>query len=95
MKVCWGPGPKQHRKGCRPGRPLCRWMRKKQAAKYSACFCGFAHFPHRRGWCSPKRPGLQKTHHLEETEAQQADRREAEARRDQAFARLARLRKVG
>lgn len=76
---------------------MCRWMRKKQAAKYAACFCPLAHFPHRKGWCSKLQhgPGLKKTHWLEETEEQLNERREAEVRRDQVHERLARLRIMG
>ena len=36
-----------HRVGCRPGRPLCRWMRVVEE-KYSVCTCPAYHFPHRR-----------------------------------------------
>ncbi len=40
-----------HATGCRPGRPLCRWMRKKQRDKYGVCECGAVPWPHRRGYC--------------------------------------------
>lgn len=49
-KICYGPNPGQHAKGCRPGRPLCRW-RRREAAKYRVCDCGKVWFPHRLGWC--------------------------------------------
>jgi hypothetical protein len=45
-KCCWGP--KNHIKGCRISRPLCRWMRAK-TDKYKVCHCGAYHFPHRKG----------------------------------------------
>jgi hypothetical protein len=39
----------EHAKGCRPGRPLCRWMRRVRADKRGVCDCPAYHFPHRRG----------------------------------------------
>lgn len=42
----------KHAAGCRPARPLCRWQRKVQEAKYGPCSCPAYHFPHRRGSCS-------------------------------------------
>jgi hypothetical protein len=40
VKVCYEHG---HVKGCRTGRPLCRYRRP------AACTCGAYHFPHRAG----------------------------------------------
>lgn len=40
---CWGKEPHKHRKGCRRGRPLCRWRRPRP------CDCGAYHYPHREG----------------------------------------------
>lgn len=51
-KLCWGAAKAQHAEGCRPARPLCRWMRKVQAAKYGRCQCGTPPWPHRRGYCA-------------------------------------------
>jgi hypothetical protein len=46
---CFGNGTAAHHaKGCRPGRPLCRWQRDGDA-KYGVCTCGAHAFPHRRG----------------------------------------------
>lgn len=46
---CFGNGSAAyHAKGCRPGRPLCRWRRDGDA-KYGVCTCPAYHFPHRRG----------------------------------------------
>lgn len=42
---CWGPEDGKHKRGCRPGRPLCRWRRKKRAQGF--CHCHAYHFPHR------------------------------------------------
>ena len=48
-KRCWGnEGAVHHCAGCRPARPLCRWMRA-LVRKYSVCTCGAYHFPHRAG----------------------------------------------
>lgn len=48
-KRCWGnEGKVHHCAGCRPARPLCRWMRA-MVRKYAACHCGAYHFPHRYG----------------------------------------------
>jgi hypothetical protein len=47
-RCCYGG---YHVKACRPARPLCREMRKAQAAKYAPCDCGRVHFPHRRSYC--------------------------------------------
>lgn len=48
-EVCYGNEHKQHHAfGCRPGRPLCRWMRKVRP-KRRPCFCGAYHHPHRAG----------------------------------------------
>jgi hypothetical protein len=44
-------GSAAHASGCRPGRPLCRWMRTRQAAR-KPCFCSFVHYPHRAGYCT-------------------------------------------
>jgi hypothetical protein len=38
------------RKGCRPGRPACRAMRRVQESR-RPCRCSFVHYPHRAGWC--------------------------------------------
>ncbi len=38
----------KHAKGCRRGRPLCRWMRKTNP-KRKVCGCDAYHFPHRKG----------------------------------------------
>ena len=38
----------KHANGCRPARPLCRWMRRVQPQR-RACECGAYHFPHRFG----------------------------------------------
>ncbi len=50
-KSCYGPDAARarHAVGCRPARPLCRFMRQAQKAKYGVCGCGAYHFPHRRG----------------------------------------------
>jgi hypothetical protein len=45
-RVCYGPGAHQHAKGCRLGRPLCRWKRA-QNPKRRPCGCGAYWFPHR------------------------------------------------
>ena len=46
---CFGNGTAAHHaKGCRPGRPLCRWMRA-MTEKYSVCLCPVYPWPHRRG----------------------------------------------
>ena len=38
-----------HMPECRPGRPLCRWMRTVQFGKYGVCCCDAYPFPHRHG----------------------------------------------
>ena len=38
----------EHAPGCRPGRPLCRWMAKMKP-RYHVCFCDAYWFPHRSG----------------------------------------------
>ena len=45
---CQGPGKYQHKKGCHPRRPRCRW-RKKKHEHWQTCECGIPHFIHRRG----------------------------------------------
>ena len=45
---CRGPGRWQHKPGCHPRRPRCRWRRAKHEA-YETCECGVPHYPHRRG----------------------------------------------
>lgn len=42
-KKCWGPEDAKHRKGCRLGRPLCRWRRREKGL----CRCEAYHYPHR------------------------------------------------
>lgn len=37
-----------HDRGCRLGRPLCKWRRSRNP-KRKACGCGVYHFPHRAG----------------------------------------------
>jgi hypothetical protein len=51
-KQCWGPDKNQHIRGCRLGRPLCRWMRNKNP-KRRRCDCPAYWFPHRfnSGYC--------------------------------------------
>lgn len=44
-KLCYGPEKGKHKKGCRPGRPLCRWSRKARGV----CSCDAYHYPHRDG----------------------------------------------
>lgn len=46
MKLCYGPT--KHVKDCRPGRPLCRWMRVVRANR-RPCRCDAYHFVHRTG----------------------------------------------
>jgi hypothetical protein len=48
---CDTEGREVHRKGCRPGRPLCRWMRRRNP-KQALCNCQHVHYPHRAGWCA-------------------------------------------
>lgn len=38
----------KHVRGCRRGRPLCRWMRRHNP-KRCKCTCDAYHFPHRAG----------------------------------------------
>lgn len=38
--------PSKHRKGCRKGRPLCRY-RRAETQKYKRCSCSAYWFPHR------------------------------------------------
>ena len=46
--TCQGPADHEHRKGCRHGRPLCKWRRKALAARWGGlCTCTAYHFPHR------------------------------------------------
>ena len=47
-KKCEGPGKYQHRKGCRPKRPRCRWRFRKHS-NWTTCECGVPHYPHRKG----------------------------------------------
>ena len=47
-RCCWGPKPGQHVKGCRLGRPLCRWRRATNP-KRRVCECPAYWFPHRIG----------------------------------------------
>jgi len=55
---CFGNGTAAyHVKGCRPGRPLCRWMRA-MTEKYSVCLCHVYPWPHRRGSGLCARPGV-------------------------------------
>ena len=49
IRRCYGDT--RHAKGCRPGRPLCRWMRR-VSVKHRVCRCTAAHYPHRAGWCA-------------------------------------------
>ena len=37
-----------HVPGCRPARPLCRWMRRKRSNR-KPCRCDAYYFPHRNG----------------------------------------------
>lgn len=43
---CVGPGKLQHRKGCHPSRPRCKWRRKCQK-RFKKCECGIPYYPHR------------------------------------------------
>ena len=45
-RVCHGRRPEQHARGCRRGRPLCRW-RRAENPKRRACGFDAYHFPHR------------------------------------------------
>jgi hypothetical protein len=40
-----------HCAGCRPARPLCRWMRRRQEQR-RPCTCEAQPWPHRAGWCA-------------------------------------------
>lgn len=44
---CWGPEPEKHRKGCRLGRPLCRWRRRQAGL----CHCEYLPYPHNGRSC--------------------------------------------
>lgn len=41
----------KHAAGCRPARPLCRWMRRR-ADYRRPCRCSALPYPHRAGWCA-------------------------------------------
>jgi len=44
---CWGNEHQVHHvRGCRPARPLCRWMRRIRDNR-KVCRCDAYHFPHR------------------------------------------------
>lgn len=47
---CHGPDAERakHAAGCRPARPLCRFMRRVRDDR-RVCGCGAYHFPHRHG----------------------------------------------
>jgi hypothetical protein len=45
---CWGPEASKHQKGCRPARPLCRWMRRVKGIQ-NPCMCDAYHHTHRKG----------------------------------------------
>jgi hypothetical protein len=49
-RSCFGPDAERahHAKGCRPGRPLCRFMRTR-CENRKPCGCDAYHFPHRKG----------------------------------------------
>jgi hypothetical protein len=53
--ICFGPDACQHKKGCRLGRPLCRWMRAKRG---KPCWCGAYKYPHRKGSALCGNPAL-------------------------------------
>lgn len=44
-KHCWGAAKEQHVRGCRPGRPLCRWRRNAKGL----CHCEAYHYAHQHG----------------------------------------------
>lgn len=49
-RSCFGPDAARahHARGCRPGRPLCRFMRVRRDNR-RPCGCDAYHFPHRKG----------------------------------------------
>ena len=49
-------GHEHHVCGCRPARPLCRRMRKRQSQR-RVCRCDFVAWPHRAGWCAKNGDG--------------------------------------